>query len=1621
VDSAQLQPPVQLSGNGAAPPATAPFKPPPLAPIFEPTVEEFQDFYGYLESIAPVVVHTGICKIRPPKDWNPPFGLDVATFRFKPRVQRLNELEAESRVKLNFLDQLTKFWDLQGVRLRVPNVDRRHLDLHRLYNVVRQLGGYQEVTSSKLWSKVAGAMGHKQAGKSLASQLKFHYQKILLPFDLLKSNSQAAKTAAPPAPAVKTVERQASAPLSDAEAGRCQRNGRALRQAAAAADDARRMQLWSSPIKRPPSPQPATTPSSTSSTTTTATKSTARAKRSNSGVGGGWLNSLLCRECRRGDQESVLLICEGCEAPYHTFCLYPPLPDVPPGDWRCPRCVSETIASAPRPAEYGFEQSRTEYSLADFGAMADEFKRNYFAAQESFSNNASGGGSSQVPLDQVEAEFWRLLQSLSESVSVEYGADIHSSVCGSGFPTRGCAIPATLSGGKPTSKLAAEWRAHSEHPWNLNNLPLGDSGLLRFLRQDINGMVIPWCYVGMLFSAFCWHIEDHWSYSINYLHWGDPKTWYGVPSASAPALETAMREEAGELFERSPDLLHHITTIMNPAKLMAKGVPVYRIDQEAGDFVITFPRAYHAGFNQGFNFAEAVNFCSPSWLPMGRECVEKYIEVRRPCVFSHEELVCNMAAEIDELTADQAEFLLDEIKELQPRLADLTKTVASVGIEASQREKFECLPDDDRQCSVCNTTLYICGVQCTCQRRRLVCARHPDELLCDGKDCRRKPQCHRLVYRHTEEELLAMTQAVSNRCDQLADWRRQADSILAQGADKDLPDRSVLESLERQAVQLRVSQSCARLRRLRGALRMADRAAGVLRLLLRAPDPGAGASGRISESAFRALDAKLRELPCRLAEGVEFEQLRDRVESWRSRARQVLANPAASCDSVSGLLSEADSSLPVAMDDAAALSALGRYLDWKAEARAALGVHGRDGDEAEGKQDQRPSLADLQRLVDEAAANADADSAAADDVEFVDLSAKVTSLHHQASRLSMSIRECLEPDRQPQPDAAELARLVEAGRDLRVRLEPLQRLSDLLIAAADWECRADGLLTADLKDSDRRPSLEELEKLAADGRSLGLKLERLPQLEALIGQANAWLERASRNFLKKQSPHSLLQVLLPRSADSFLGGPSEQQPLQQHKKAVLSSSGSSKSASATAFEDPSVRFSAEQTDADRVAAYRDLASRELQAALVARRRNDAAGGCYCGRQLAGGACFLQCELCRLWLHAACAPLPKYLKPLGTSGPTLRAALRELKYLCPACERGRRPRMENLLSLLLVLQPLPVQLTAGAALQCLTERAMAWQSRVHSTLLGCAELRSALVAVVKAMRIQLPDRLNRQLGEDAVAASSSMPSSSAAASLNDDIENGAALADKKPRRKSPLFPRGSSSAFASGASGGSGGGPSMADSLRRPRLSLPSSARAKLEAMMLEGDLLERPEDDDNENENELNNEDSSTISDKEQIDESSASAASSAAKSKSKSSRVRIRRQRDSLAASQPPEKRQRGGGGPTSTRKSKPERQAGSRVDAGKEEEDEEAKCSAGVRCSQPTGGQVNWVQCDRCTEWYHWLCVGVRSDAELVGSYYCSRCLRRPAKSSQPQQQQSGKALKRGRKSSVASSGKA
>jgi hypothetical protein len=83
------------------------------------------------------------------------------------------------------------------------------------------------------------------------------------------------------------------------------------------------------------------------------------------------------------------------------------------------------------------------------------------------------------------------------------------------------------------------------------------------------------------------------------VHWGETKTWYGIPGADAEKFEAAIRSEAPDLFEAQPDLLFQLVTLMNPQRLTEAGVRIYACNQRAGEFVVTFPKAYHAGFNHG--------------------------------------------------------------------------------------------------------------------------------------------------------------------------------------------------------------------------------------------------------------------------------------------------------------------------------------------------------------------------------------------------------------------------------------------------------------------------------------------------------------------------------------------------------------------------------------------------------------------------------------------------------------------------------------------------------------------------------------------------------------------------------------------------------------------------------------------------------------------------------------------------------------------------------------------------------------------------------------------------------------------------------------------------------------
>lgn len=48
----------------------------------------------------------------------------------------------------------------------------------------------------------------------------------------------------------------------------------------------------------------------------------------------------LCTGCNQAGNDDQVLLCDECDLSWHTYCLDPPLDEVPHGKWLCPRCTT---------------------------------------------------------------------------------------------------------------------------------------------------------------------------------------------------------------------------------------------------------------------------------------------------------------------------------------------------------------------------------------------------------------------------------------------------------------------------------------------------------------------------------------------------------------------------------------------------------------------------------------------------------------------------------------------------------------------------------------------------------------------------------------------------------------------------------------------------------------------------------------------------------------------------------------------------------------------------------------------------------------------------------------------------------------------------------------------------------------------------------------------------------------------------------------------------------------------------------------------------------------------------------------------------------------------------------
>jgi histone demethylase JARID1 len=368
------------------------------------------------------------------------------------------------------------------------------------------------------------------------------------------------------------------------------------------------------------------------------------------------------------------------------------------------------------------------------------------------------------------------------------------------------------------------------------------------------------------------------------VHWGETKTWYGVPGADADKFEEAIKSEAPELFEQQPALLYQLVTMMNPGRLQELGVKVVGCDQRPNEFVITWPKAYHCGFNHGINFNEAVNFALPDWLSQGKDCVLRYKQHAKAPVFSHNELLITITLFSD--TIKTALWLKDSLAEMvQQETARRDRLRAQVPLLAESLVEEDC-PEEQYQCCICKGFCYLSQMTCSCTKL-VTCVEHADQLCGCPKSKRT------LRKRYSENQLEEILSVVEARASQPGNWLARLDNLLESPRPSLKTMRTLLADGERIAYPMPEVEDLRQ---------MVDRANAwvekVAALGQRKPT-GRRRKGRQDETedtdrspnALRSLLKEVEKLAFDSTEIIQLRQVLHDIESFSQQAEMILSTP----------------------------------------------------------------------------------------------------------------------------------------------------------------------------------------------------------------------------------------------------------------------------------------------------------------------------------------------------------------------------------------------------------------------------------------------------------------------------------------------------------------------------------------------------------------------------------------------------------------------------------------------------------------------------------------------------------------------------------------------------------
>ncbi|AGO13035.1 AaceriAFL127Cp [[Ashbya] aceris (nom. inval.)] len=602
-------------------------------PVFRVGKQQLPDPHVFYEAVRPIGEKYGGVKLHIHEDHDGAmrlgshvlsqssvlndFTLNTEYFWFKARRQYMNSPSNENSKRLEFHRRLYRFYregakaaegSSKGKRLigKIPSIDKRTLDLYRLWNCVQLRGGFKTVCQKKLWAQLGRELGYSgRIMSSLSTSLRSAYSKVFSDFDAWELEQR------------KNPDDSTTQPSDFSNI---------------------KQDTWvdsNIPGKRPLDGE-------------VDTEDDQKRKRQHTvfqqvyELGGSSAEFTRLRDVKR---------CKGLNTNFEN------VTEAIPG-------LTEPDQSTLPGYNFSFWQSGMEiydkscyetknspiYNLRQY---YEKSCRHFDLIQSQYSGIIPQVSSwtDKIELQQFEDLYFSILADPTNSLDIDSGIDLPGIIHGSGFRT-------ISRNSDNTAELL--------DPWNINNIPLAANSLLSYLDIDYGCLTRPKMHVGMTFSTRGWSLGDQYLPTIEYNHLGCSLLWYFIAPESQEAFEQLIeeinlgkREQPMDEFDIDPDFKKsefynsYLETNMrnrlndthdlrsksgshifgeavcgpksyllpndiqiHPEELRRRGIKFYNAIQEAKTFIIKYPRAYSTSIAAGFHVSESCYFAPESWLPL---------------------------------------------------------------------------------------------------------------------------------------------------------------------------------------------------------------------------------------------------------------------------------------------------------------------------------------------------------------------------------------------------------------------------------------------------------------------------------------------------------------------------------------------------------------------------------------------------------------------------------------------------------------------------------------------------------------------------------------------------------------------------------------------------------------------------------------------------------------------------------------------------------------------------------------------------------------------------------------------------------------------------------------------